>query len=397
MLLVVWSGFVSAILSLANLKELEVVFPATAPADRHVQYALLTDYLPVVIQLALFNLLPVLFEQAARAYEGQKSSFEVQRSVLDRYFYFQLVNIFVTIFSGSLLDELCKLAKKPDKIFRLLSETLPQVAAYLMQLIVVKTLFGLAWELARPTAIARTWARKLVPYRYRTRRRLKAAAEPPELLYGHVLPGFLLVLVICQIYAVIAPPVMPFGFLFFVGAELVYKRNLLFCYVPKFESGGLLWPSLFEHTITGLVASHATLIGLLALKQGVNQVAVMLPLPVATLVFRRYCAAAYTAPSRCLSREDARRIEGAWPRAPARADERDDAADLAAYRQPALLAGRLAPNPLRDRRAAAAAAGSVNGPSDAYTLLVDDDDDCADAGPGAGAYGSTADDSAATR
>ena len=257
-LLVVWSGFVSAILSLANLKELEVVFPALRRLDESTYfYALLTGYLPTVIQLGLFNLLPVLFELAARAYEGQKSSFEVQRSVLDRYFYFQLVNVFVTVSSGSVLEELCEIVKNGDvtKIAEVLSDTLPLVAAYLMQLIVVKTLFGLAWELARPTAIVYTWTRKLVPYRYRTRRR--AAPAQPRALHGRVLPSFLLVLVIRQIYAVIAP-CHAVRVLVLACAELAQAQPALLLRA-KFESGGLLWPSLFEHTVTGLVVSWAVL------------------------------------------------------------------------------------------------------------------------------------------
>ena len=99
-----------------------------------------------------------------------------------------------------------------------------------MQLIIVKAFFGLFYELARPLAILFKWAQRLIPLRYRTRRQRRAAAEPPEMLYGHVLPALLLVTVICQVYAVIAPLVMPCGAVFFallsfVAWQLIGKRR----------------------------------------------------------------------------------------------------------------------------------------------------------------------------
>ena len=167
-LLVVWSGFVSAILSLANLKELEVVFPALRRLDESTYFTRsAAARLPTVIQLGLFNLLPVLFELAARAYAGQKSSFEVQRSVLDRYFYFQLVNVFMTIFSAR-ARRAVRAREEADKIGGLLSETLPQVARVPHAAHRRQDALRSRRELARPTAIARTWARKLVPYRPHT-------------------------------------------------------------------------------------------------------------------------------------------------------------------------------------------------------------------------------------
>ena len=98
-----------------------------------------------------------------------------------------------------------------------------------------QALFGLLWELARPHMILMTKWRQATccggccgggapPSRHQR----AARAAPPALRYGHAFPNLLFVMVICMTYSVIAPLVLPCGVLFFVGATLVYKRNLLY-------------------------------------------------------------------------------------------------------------------------------------------------------------------------
>jgi Calcium-dependent channel, 7TM region, putative phosphate len=54
-------------------------------------------YLPVVALLGLILLLPVVFEYLAVKYEGRKTYSDVQASMLSRYFYYQLANIYVSV------------------------------------------------------------------------------------------------------------------------------------------------------------------------------------------------------------------------------------------------------------------------------------------------------------
>ncbi|CAN0082613.1 unnamed protein product, partial [Hapterophycus canaliculatus] len=56
-----------------------------------------------------------------------------------------------------------------------------------------------------------------------------------------VYPTLLLVLVVCFVYAVISPFIVPAGAIFFAFAYLVYKYQALYVYVPKYESGGVFW------------------------------------------------------------------------------------------------------------------------------------------------------------
>jgi hypothetical protein len=60
--------------------------------------------LSAVIMLIFLVLLPFVFDTVARYYEGYKLESEIQNSIMTRYFYYQLINVYVTVgFSGSSL------------------------------------------------------------------------------------------------------------------------------------------------------------------------------------------------------------------------------------------------------------------------------------------------------
>lgn len=64
--------------------------------------AFVNGYLPVLALLGLILILPVLFEWIAVTYERRKTFSEIQGSILRRYFYYQLANVYITATAGSL-------------------------------------------------------------------------------------------------------------------------------------------------------------------------------------------------------------------------------------------------------------------------------------------------------
>lgn len=51
----------------------------------------------VFILLGFLLMLPFIFDVLARYYEGMKLESEIQNAIMTRYFYYQLVNIYVTV------------------------------------------------------------------------------------------------------------------------------------------------------------------------------------------------------------------------------------------------------------------------------------------------------------
>lgn len=52
--------------------------------------AFINGYLPVVALLGLILCLPVIFGLVARNYEHRRTQSDIQRSILSRYFYYQV-------------------------------------------------------------------------------------------------------------------------------------------------------------------------------------------------------------------------------------------------------------------------------------------------------------------
>jgi hypothetical protein len=67
--------------------------------------AFINGYLPVVALLGLILCLPVIFGLVARNYECRRTQSDIQRSILGRYFYYQVRPSYAVVtFTDSLYD-----------------------------------------------------------------------------------------------------------------------------------------------------------------------------------------------------------------------------------------------------------------------------------------------------
>ncbi|CAM9652095.1 unnamed protein product [Discosporangium mesarthrocarpum] len=224
---------------------------------------------------------------------------------------YQIANIYITVTAGSISEALSEIIENPSAVISILGDTFPSVAVYFFNLVVVKTLAGLPMELIRGWPLLRIlWVQKCTNQATRTGRELREGAfEEPELKYGWVYPTLLLVLVICLVYAVISPFIMPVGALFFMVAYLVYKYQVLYVYMPQYESGGVFWLRVYHRVLVGLGAAQLTVIGYVTLRGGYTQAALMVPLPFMVYFYGRRNYFRYLRPMERLSLETASRID----------------------------------------------------------------------------------------
>jgi hypothetical protein len=170
-----------------------------------------------------------------------------------------MANIFATIGSVSLFTY-SKVYNFSD-VPLLLVEVFPLVGAYFIELVMIKTMFGLMWELSRAWPGIQMMV--LICFSDRkqwTPRVLRNAyISCPVFLSGWAHPSCLAVAIISMIYQVVAPFVSLFCLAFFLVAEVVYKNNLLYVYTSKSETGGLFWPEVFRKMIVGLCFAHILL------------------------------------------------------------------------------------------------------------------------------------------
>jgi Calcium-dependent channel, 7TM region, putative phosphate len=264
-------------------------------------------YLPVVALLTLILILPVIFENLALKFEHRKTFSDVQASMLTRYFYYQLANVYISATAGSLLQSLSDIIDRPYNMFETLGTLLPRMAGYFVALLVTKILAGLPMIFLRFGALSRMLLLKTLSNEKRlTQRELDAVYRLENVQYGWEFPTQLLVVVIVFTYAVICPLMLPVGCCYFMGALLVYKKQVLYVYSPVYESGGAMFPIAVQRTLFGLVCGQLTFIGYLIIESCHYQPIFLFPLPLLTIYCMSYFSKTYAEPGKRLSLERAR-------------------------------------------------------------------------------------------
>lgn len=104
-------------------------------------------------------------------------------------------------------------------------------------------------------------------------------------------------------YACISPVILPISAAYFLGALVVYKKQIMYVYTPTYEGGGKLFPFVCDRTLFGLIISQLTFIGYSLIRKGNSQVLFLSPLPCITLYMMYYFRAHYATPSQKLSFE----------------------------------------------------------------------------------------------
>jgi len=321
--------------------------------------AIINAYLPVVALLGLIVILPIIFQWIAVNYEHRKTYSEVQRSILFRYFYYQLANVYITVTAGSLWTSLAHIIESPADILNLLGVSLPTVVGYFISILMTKLLAGLPLISLRGGALCRKLITRMLFSTPRlTQRELDEVYRRETLMYGWEYPMQFLVIVICFTYACICPVILPVGALFFLSSLLVYKKQVLFVYTPQYESGGAMFPLACDCTLFGLVCGQLTLLGYVIIRHCYYEPLWLLPLPFITISTMRYFKQHYAIPSTRLSMERAmeRDMVADARAAIAKKVQRTSGLgmevmrekfDTNAYRQPVMTAASIFPMPYR--------------------------------------------------
>lgn len=295
--------------AMSNLKEIARIIKPLQPFVKNDKYeylrTLVTGYVPVVLLLGLLAIVPIGLDFLAMNYVGHKSHAAVERYITSRHLYFQLLTLLVTVLGGSLASVLKDFIQHPTSLLNLLGQSLPNISAYFLQTVIVKTLFSLPFELSRPIPYFSTSAtrkyHRLVKQQQATYRPL-----PPDFRIGYQVPSILMVALIGTLYAPIAPIIIFAAFIYFAFAIPIFARQFLFVYVSTHEAGALyLWPFLTFFVSLALIITHCTLISYIIILNGVRQASFLAPLPFATFIFYRRLVNLYERPARVVDRESA--------------------------------------------------------------------------------------------
>lgn len=148
----------------------------------------------------------------------------------------------------------------PQSAAETLGSVLPEKAPFFVSYILLNGFAKYPIYLCRASSLALYGLQSLTARTARLRRQLRDPIRN-QCDYSIFVPNMLLMLVLTLTYAVIQPIVILASFLTFATGWIVYRYLLLYVYSPLFESGGLLWPVIFDYAVVGLVISQLTVIG----------------------------------------------------------------------------------------------------------------------------------------
>lgn len=314
------------------------------------------NYLSVVVLLVFLLILPFIFDFSARYYECMKLESEIQNSIMTRYFYYQLVNVYVTVgFGGyNLFNQVIAILQNPKIFVDLLGISIPAVSLFFCNLIIVKIFAAVPIEMLRPwQTLTINIITKCMDKRRSTRRDLRTGAFFAwPMLYGWCYPQLMMVLMIMVTYSCIAPFLMPFCTLFFAFAYVMYKYQLLYVYINDYQSAGYMWYAVFDRSLISLIFASITLLGYLSLELNESYYAgpfyFMLPLPFSIMYFWRYCDNKFRKASMHLSLDFSKEIDHRT--AERKASGRSTPLERfipQLYRQPSLVEGKVYPEAYR--------------------------------------------------
>eukprot|EP01023_Acetabularia_acetabulum_P006466 TRINITY_DN12689_c0_g1_i4.p1 TRINITY_DN12689_c0_g1~~TRINITY_DN12689_c0_g1_i4.p1 ORF type:complete len:204 (+),score=19.40 TRINITY_DN12689_c0_g1_i4:2-613(+) len=136
------------------------------------------------------------------------------------------------------------------------------------------------------------------PYWFRLRRNLgvKCVVVLNEDSFYRGLSVILIGLCFC----VVQPLITPICFLYYFVVDLLSRYQFIYMKGEKYQSGGLMWPVVFDQVLFGLFVMQLTMLGLLGMKRFVYS-PLIIPLLIVTVIYKLNVDYLYKRPLQIMS------------------------------------------------------------------------------------------------
>ena len=205
---------------------------------------------PIIMGIASF-FFPLAMRRIAK-YRGVQTRYKLDRLLIGQYFGFLVISQFL-FFSliGVVLSLVSQLVVEINHNTALnIIEKLGRNAAYATkQQYLNQSNYWLTWlplrgylaifDLAQVIKLLLVWFQKV--FFGRTPRDVREYTKPPVFDYWIYYSNFLFVAAVAMIYAPLAPLVVIFAAVVFWANSFIYKYQLMYVFVTKHETGGMLW------------------------------------------------------------------------------------------------------------------------------------------------------------
>lgn len=234
-------------------------------------YSFLDGYLPgVAMTLALLGM-PYVFRFLS-GIQSPRTLSDQERASCSKFFVLLVVDVF---FGNSVLQAFFKEMDGLVEDFSLsnllsaMGTSVPDSASFFISYIVARIGIALPAELLRTGKLASYWVFGPLRFTHREWRDAWIPERPPYFIH---LPNNLFCLLLGLVYAVVAPLVLPFIWLYFNLSVTLWHHQMVFVYVTSADTLGKNWPHIFLRIITSLLIAQLTLTGILILKHSAGSI-----------------------------------------------------------------------------------------------------------------------------
>ncbi|KAI8330722.1 hypothetical protein BC941DRAFT_361109, partial [Chlamydoabsidia padenii] len=292
-----WMVPIGALSATSNLINLIRLIPnSDSFIENHTYFmGMVAAYFTPVVMALFFLLLPLFFRFLSQQ-QGYRTQTTLDRKVflklygffiINNLLVFTLVSIFVGLYGQirALIDSqaLPDNDKSMGDYVLQMAKNIADVSTFWIAYVCTKGL-GLTMELCQlvplVTLSVHKWISRPSP------RQLREYARPPPFDYPQGYSILVFFFTIALLYSAMAPLILPFALMYVTVSSLVYKYMLMYIYVTRMESGGKMWPVLFQTMNLGVVLFQVIMIIVLHLKGGHLQSYCLIPLPVLTVVYQ---------------------------------------------------------------------------------------------------------------
>ncbi|CAO3634120.1 unnamed protein product [Mucor hiemalis] len=292
----VWSIPIAILALLSNTINLIRLFPKSAEIINNNQLimGIIQSYVAPCLMVLFHIGLPTLLRFISRQ-QSYKTETVLQQKILSKLYAFFVVNnlfIFtlVSIMVG-IMGQISALTiagrlknKSLSQYIVQIAKNMTDVSSFWISYVCIRSV-TIIFELLQFAPLLWIIILRGKGYFNYTPRQLDKVTGPPPCFdfaknYGLVISFFTAALV----YSVTAPIVLPFALIYFGLATTIFKYKLMFIYITKVETHGMIWPMLYCIVMISLLVFQLMMILILSLKAGVYQIYALIPLPVLTTI-----------------------------------------------------------------------------------------------------------------
>jgi hypothetical protein len=284
-----WGIVIAFIGAISNLANIATVLPFVNSLDS-VSYSLLAGLLPVVVLSIFLSLLPVIFAAIATSCEKHKYESSVQLMVSSWFFLYTMTNVYLILLAGSLFNALSDAIANPLSLADLLGKAIPSVAVFFVNLMIAQMFVGIPLMMLRigPLLVTKIYMACFDQKKLTVRSMTQGPFAPARINYGVVIPGLAYPVIDTMLYWVISPVILLIAGLYFPFLYVAYKYQLLYVIVPSFQTGGSFFYQLYSYSMSALLISSIATLAFIALKQGVVQAPLLVPIPIIIILVWKY-------------------------------------------------------------------------------------------------------------